>query len=77
MLLKTYRQHFTFTDQQLLEMDLVLKKRNYLAHTFFGNYGIRMEDPKVLAQMILELNELIMFFQTASESLNPHHWQKE
>lgn len=76
-LLKKYRQHFKFTDKQLGKMDLVLEKRNYLAHRFFGNYGIKMEDPKVLAEMILELNELIMFFQTASESLDPHHWQKE
>jgi hypothetical protein len=74
-LLRAYKQHFTFTEKQMSVMDDVLKKRNYLAHKFFGNYGIRMEDPGVLEQMISELKELTIVFQSVSQSLDPERWE--
>lgn len=73
-LLKEYRQHFTFTKQQLSLIEDVLEKRNYLAHNFFGNYGKQMHDPKVLEKMISELNSLIVVFQSVSRSLDPEQW---
>jgi len=53
----------------------VLEKRNYLTHRFFGAYGKKMHDTAVLAQMIAELKELIIVFQSVSRSLDPATWQ--
>ena len=75
-LLKEYKQHFTFNEQQLSLMENVLEKRNYLAHNFFGNYGKQMHDPKVLEKMTSELKGLIVVFQSVSRSLDPEQWQK-
>lgn len=73
-LLKEYKQHFTFTEQQLSLMEDVLEKRNYLAHNFFGNYGKQMHNPKVLEKMTSELKDLIVVFQSVSRSLDPEQW---
>lgn len=73
-LLKEYKQHFTLTKEQLSLVEDVLEKRNYLAHNFFGNYGKRMHNPKILEKMVLELKELIIVFQSVSKSLDPENW---
>ena len=74
-LLEEYKQHFGFTEQQIALMKDVLEKRNYLTHRFFGAYGKKMHDTAVLAQMIAELKELIIVFQSVSRSLDPATWQ--
>ena len=56
-------------------MDMVLDKRNYLIHRFFGNYGKKMHDPKIINEMIEELEEMIIAFQAASHSLDPEKWK--
>ncbi|MEI8173697.1 MAG: hypothetical protein WCH07_09475 [Deltaproteobacteria bacterium] len=76
-LLKEYKQHFNLTEQQLSLAEEVLEKRNYLAHHFFGNYGKRMHDPKVLEKMTSELKSLIVLFQSVSRSLDPEQWQRK
>ncbi len=73
-LLKEYKQHFPLSEQQLDLAKDVRKKRNYLAHNFFGNYGKEMHDPKVLEKMISELKSLIVFLQSVSRSLDPEQW---
>jgi hypothetical protein len=73
-LLREYKQHFTLTEQQLSLAEDVLEKRNYLTHHFFGNHGKRMQDSKVLEQMISELKSLIVIFQSVSRSLDPESW---
>lgn len=70
-LLKEYKQHFSFTDKQLELMDIVLEKRNYLTHRFFGTHGKKMHDSTVQEQMISELKELVFIFQSVSRSLDP------
>ena len=74
-LLEEYKQHFGFTEQQIALMKDVLEKRNYLTHRFFGAYGKKMHDTAVLEQMIAELKELIIVFQSVSRSLDPATWQ--
>jgi len=74
-LLKEYKQHFSFTDQQIDLMKNVLEKRNYLTHRFFGTYGKKMHDPAVQKQMVAELKELIIVFQSVSRSLDPETWK--
>jgi len=74
-LLKEYKQHFSFTDKQLGLMDSVLEKRNYLMHSFFGNYGKKIYDPVEQAKMISELKDLVLIFQTVSRSLDPETWK--
>ena len=76
-LLQAYKQHFTFTEEQNSVIKDVLEKRNYLAHKFFGNYGIRMQDPGVLEQMISELKDLTIAFQSVSQSLDPERWENQ
>lgn len=76
VLLKEYKEHFTFTDGQLALMEDVLEKRNYLTHRFFGTYGKKMHDPSIQKQMISELKELILVFQSVSRSLDPETWSK-
>lgn len=73
-LLKEYKQHFSFTEQQLSLMKDVLGKRNDLIHNFFGNYGRQMHDPKVLEKMTSEIKTLIGVFQSVSRSLDPEQW---
>jgi hypothetical protein len=75
-LLKEYKEHFTFTDEQLALMEDVLEKRNYLAHRFFGTYGKKMHDPFIQKQMVSELKELIFVFQSVSRSLDPETWSE-
>lgn len=70
-LLKEYKQHFNFTDEQFSLAENVLDKRNYLTHRFFGNYGKQMHDPSIQKEMISELQELIGMFQSVSRSLDP------
>lgn len=73
-LLEQYKQHFTFTKEQISIMEDVLEKRNYLVHRFFGDYGVKMQDLGVLEQMISELKTLTIDFQSASRSLDPNRW---
>jgi hypothetical protein len=73
-LLTQYKQHFTFTEEQISLMKDVLEKRNYLVHRFFGDYGVKMQDLGVLQQMISELKTLTIDFQSASQSLDPNRW---
>jgi hypothetical protein len=68
-LLKLYKKHYQFTEKQIEQMKLILKKRNYLIHHFWGNYGKDMHSPKTLKGMINDLEELIGLFQSASHSL--------
>ena len=68
-LLKEYKEHFAFTEQQIALMKEVLEKRNYLTHHFFGTYGKDMHDPEVQKKMIAELKELAIMFQSVSQSL--------
>lgn len=70
-LLKTYKQHYKFSKKTLDQMNLVLEKRNYLIHRFFGNYGKKMHDANVVKEMIEELEGMIDIFQAASHSLDP------
>jgi hypothetical protein len=44
----------------------ILEKRNYLMHDFYGRYGTKMHLNETLRHMIKELNELIVFLQSAS-----------
>jgi hypothetical protein len=74
-LLKEYKHHFSFTEQQIELTRKVLEKRNYLTHRFFGTYGKKMHDPAVQKQMIAELKELIVMFQTVSRSVDPETWK--
>jgi hypothetical protein len=74
-LLKEYKQHFIFTEQQIDLMKDVLEKRNYLTHGFFGAYGKKMHDPAVQEQMVAELKALIIVFQSVSRSLDPETWK--
>ena len=74
-LLKVYKQHFSFTEQQIDLMKDVLEKRNYLTHRFFGAYGKKMHDPAVQEQMVAELKALIIVFQSVSRSLAPEAWK--
>jgi len=76
VLLKEYKQHFTFTEKQISLMEDVLKKRNHLTHRFFGAYGRKMHDPAIQEKMISELKELIQVFQSVSRSLDPEMWKK-
>lgn len=75
-LLKEYKQHFKFTEKQIALMENVLEKRNYLTHRFFGTYGKKMHDPAIQKQMVTELKELILVFQSVSRSLDPETWKK-
>ena len=70
-LLKEYKQHVKFTDEQLALAEDVLEKRNYLTHKFFGTYGRKMHDRSIQEKMILELQALICLFQSVSRSLDP------
>lgn len=74
-LLKLYKQHYKFSEKTIEQMDMVLDKRNYLIHRFFGNYGKKMHDPKVINEMIEELEEMTVAFQAASHSLDPDKWK--
>ena len=74
-LLKEYKQHFSFTEQQIDLMKDVLEKRNYLTHRFFGEYGKKMHDTAVQEQMIAELKTLIIVLQSVSRSLDPETWK--
>lgn len=74
-LLKEYKQHFSFTEQQIDLMKDVLEKRNYLTHRFFGAYGKKMHDPAVQKRMVAELKALIIVFQSVSRSLDPEAWK--
>jgi hypothetical protein len=74
-LLKEYRQHFNFTNEQLSLAEYVLDKRNYLTHRFFGKYGKKMHDPSIQKEMISELQELIGIFQSVSRSLDPERFE--
>jgi len=69
-LLQKYKNHYSLTEQQIFLADSVLKKRNYLAHHFFGTYGKRMYNPEELDNMISELQGLITNFQSVSRSLD-------
>jgi len=71
VLLKEYKQHFSFTEQQIELMKDVLEKRNYLTHRFFGEYGKKMHDTAIQEQMIAELKKLTIVFQSVSRSLDP------
>ena len=75
-LIKEYKQHYRFTEQQISLMEEVLKKRNYLTHQFFGDYGTRMHHPSIQQKMISELKELILIFQSLSRSLDPATWKE-
>lgn len=68
-LLKKYKEHYNFTDEQEAVIDEVQTKRNYLAHRFFGRYGKRIHDSVVVEEMIAELKDLIAYFQQLSLSL--------
>lgn len=70
-LLKEYKQHFIFSENQVSLMEDVLSKRNYLTHRFFGAYGKRMHDVVIQQKMIAELKELILVFQSVSRSIDP------
>jgi hypothetical protein len=74
-LLKEYKSHYAFTDKQIALMEDVLEKRNYLTHRFFGEYGKKMHDAAVQAQMIDELKKLLHVFQAVSRSLDPDTWK--
>ncbi len=74
-LLKLYKKHYTFSENTINQMSVVLDKRNYLIHRFFGNYGKKMHDPLVISEMIEELEEMIGIFQVASHSLDPDNWK--
>jgi hypothetical protein len=74
-LLKEYKQHFSFTEQQIGLMENLLEKRNYLTHRFFGTYGKRMHDTAIQTQMAAELKELIILFQSVSRSLDTETWK--
>ena len=63
-LLKKYKNHVKFTDEQLAVIDEVQTKRNYLDHRFFGMYGKRMNDADVIDEMIAELEDLIAYFES-------------
>lgn len=65
-LLKKYREHYNFTDEQEAVIDEVQTKRNYLTHRFFGMYGKQMHDPDVVGEMIAELKDLITYFRQLS-----------
>jgi len=75
-LLKEYKQHFAFTYEQLELMTSVLEKRNYLTHRFFGKYGQKMHNPAVQKNMISELKDLVLIFQSVARLLNPETWKK-
>ncbi len=75
-LLRSYKQHYEFSEVAIEQMDLLLEKRNYLIHRFFGSYGKRMHSKETPKKMIKELTELIAVFQTASHSLDPSNWDK-
>lgn len=68
-LMKKYREHYNFTDEQEAVIDEVQTKRNYLTHRFFGMYGKRMDNPDVVEEMIAELKDLMAYFQEVSYSL--------
>ena len=63
-LLKKYKDHVEFTDEQLAVIDEVQTKRNYLDHRFFGMYDKRINDPDVVEEMIAELEDLIAYFES-------------
>ena len=69
-LLKEYKQHYEFSEQQIKAMNTILDKRNYLIHRFFGTYGKKMHNKEVLIEMIKELTDIIGMFQVASHSLD-------
>lgn len=75
-LLNLYKHHYEFTDETIKQMDIVLDKRNYLVHRFFGAYGKRMHNKEVIKEMIEELVELNVIFQTASHSIDPDIYNK-
>ncbi len=75
-LLKEYKQHYAFSEEQVSLMEDVLNKRNYLTHRFFGTYGKKMHDAAVQQKMILELKDLIRVFQSVSRSIDPETWSK-
>ena len=75
-LLKIYQHHFKFNDKTIAHMELVLEKRNYLVHRFFGNYGKRLHDKDTILEATEELNELIGIFQSVSHQLDPTNWKK-
>lgn len=74
-LFKIYQQHFQFSSEIIEEMKMILDKRNYLIHRFFGGYGKKMHDKAVVNEMIEELKMLISTFQSASYSLDPSRWK--
>lgn len=65
-----YKEHYEFPEKTKEEMKVVLDKRNYLIHRFFGAYGKRMHDDETILEMIKELKDLIGIFQAASYSLD-------
>jgi hypothetical protein len=75
-LLKLYKQHYEFSDKTVEQMDMLLEKRNYLVHRFFGTYGRKMHDPKIIIEMTEELKKMIYIFQEASHSLDPANWDQ-
>lgn len=75
-LLKTYRAHFKFSEKTIEQMHMVLDKRNYLVHRFFGSYGRRMHQSETILEMIEDLKEMIAVFQAVSLSLDPSNWEK-
>jgi hypothetical protein len=76
VLVGEYKQHYSFTTENISLMEEVLKKRNYLTHRFFGNYGTQMHDATIQQKMITELKDLIFIFQSVSRSLDPTTWNK-
>ncbi len=66
-LIRKIKKHFNLTRDNEVYLQKVLDKRNYLTHEFFGTYGKRMYLPDTWPVMKNELQELLSFFEEASD----------
>lgn len=78
-LLNQVKKQVDLSEELINYLDLVLKKRNWLAHDFFYDYAVHITDYDGRIEMIKELQSLISQFQIADravEKLSSKVWER-
>ena len=60
---------YSLSEDQGKFLKEILKKRNYVIHKMWGDYGRRLKDPLVIKEMLRELRDYESYFRTASDWL--------
>jgi len=68
-LIKQINGNYELSDEQAKYLGDILKKRNYVIHKMWGDYGRRLKDPLVIKEMLRELQTYEPYFRAASDWL--------